>query len=73
MNRSWMYARADRGGTYYWEDIENKQQHSLKTKDRRQAVKLLHAKNETVRQASDLHQRRVADKGENGRQRMFRA
>lgn len=50
MDRFRMYARADRGGTFYWEDAENGRQGSLKTKDRSQAAKLLAAKNETDRQ-----------------------
>ena len=50
MDRFRMYARADRGGTFYWEDTENRRQGSLKTKDRGTAAKLLQAKNETVRQ-----------------------
>jgi len=45
-----MYERADRGGTYYWEDTISRQQGSLKTKNREDAEKLLHAKNETARQ-----------------------
>lgn len=50
MNRYRMYERADRGGTYYWEDSMSRQQGSLKTKNREDAEKLLHAKNETARQ-----------------------
>ena len=50
MNRYRMYERADRGGTYYWEDTISRQQGSLKTKNREDAEKLLHAKNETARQ-----------------------
>jgi len=50
MNRYRMYARADRHGTYYWEDVISRRQGSLKTKDRGEAQKLLHAKNETGRQ-----------------------
>ncbi len=50
MNRFRMYARADRGGTFYWEDTISRQQGSLKTRHRHDAEKLLHAKNETARQ-----------------------
>ena len=50
MNRYRMYARSDRHGTYYWEDIKSRRQGSLKTKNRGEAEKLLHAKNETDRQ-----------------------
>jgi hypothetical protein len=50
MNQFRMYARADRHGTYYWEDTISRQQGSLKTKERDQAKNLLHAKNETARQ-----------------------
>ena len=50
MNRYRMYARADRGGKYYWEDTTSGQQGSLKTRNRSDAEKLLHAKNETARQ-----------------------
>jgi hypothetical protein len=50
MNRYRMYERADRGGTYYWEDTISRRQGSLKTKNREDAEKLLHAKNETARQ-----------------------
>jgi len=45
-----MYARADRGGRYYWEDTVSGKQGSLKTRNREQAVMLLHTMNETTRQ-----------------------
>jgi integrase len=50
MDQFRMYARADRGGIYYWEDTISGRQGSLKTRNRIQATKLLQAKNETVRQ-----------------------
>jgi integrase len=38
------------GGVFYWQDNETKQQGSLGTKDKRSALKLLHAKNESFEQ-----------------------
>jgi integrase len=38
------------GGVFYWQDNETKQQGSLGTKDKRSALKLLHAKNEACEQ-----------------------
>jgi len=45
-----MYARADRGGTFYWENTQTREQGSLRTKDRKKAKELLHARNQAVAQ-----------------------
>jgi len=37
-------------GTYYCEDLETKKQESLKTKDKKEAYRIVAAKNETVDQ-----------------------
>lgn len=44
------YILFQRGNTYYSEDTSTKQQTSLRTKDKGEALTLLHAKNESVRQ-----------------------
>ena len=51
MNQFRMYARGDRGGTFYWQDTISGRQGTLKTKDRKDAEILLNAKNESSRQA----------------------
>ena len=44
LNKYRLFQRAN--GVFYWQDNESAKQGSLRTKDRRAAEKLLHAKND---------------------------
>jgi hypothetical protein len=52
------------GGVFYWQDNDSKKQRSLGTKNRREAERLLHAKNEAHR-APILWDYGLADKTAN--------
>jgi hypothetical protein len=49
MNRRFSIYRRKRGGVFYLQDNETRKQESLGTKDRNEALTLLHARNEAVR------------------------
>jgi integrase len=54
------YSLISRNGTYYWQDRKTMQQGSLRTKDKTEAERLLHAKNEaTQNPALSLHMARA--------------
>ena len=50
MKRRFILYRRKLGGTFYLEDTQTRKQESLGTKDRAEAMPLLHARNESVRQ-----------------------
>jgi integrase len=50
MKRRFLLYRRKRGGMYYLEDTESRKQESLGTRDRTEAMSLLNARNESVRQ-----------------------
>ena len=50
MKRRFILYRRKLGGTFYIEDTQTRKQESLGTKDRAEAISLLHARNESLRQ-----------------------
>src|SRR5208283_4902558 len=50
MKRRFVLYRRKRGGVFYLEDTQSKKQESLHTKNRADAVSVLNARNESVRQ-----------------------
>ena len=56
MKRRFILYRRKRGGMFYVEDTETRKQESLGTRDRAEAMSLLNARNESVRQPQlNLH------------------
>jgi integrase len=56
--RYWLYQRAN--GVFYIEDTDTRKQVSLKTRDRAQAERVVHAKNEALRQPMASYQMALA-------------
>src|SRR5580658_7412208 len=50
MKRRFILYRRKRGGMFYLEDTQSKKQESLHTKNRAEAITVLNARNESVRQ-----------------------